>query len=1059
MLWLNEFRFLVRQPLVWLSGVVLVLFSLLLAHGTGGEHTDPEKQLVYIHCAFIMLALPILMAALSPLLLMRDSRYGMTELVGVTALSTTRRLLLRYGALLALCTAFMVIAMSLMTLSLWHKSDVLLLGATGLHVLVLMLPAALLLSAISLWLAAKNYSAYTLYAAFGMLWIGYATLASMSGSPILAGSTVVSDTLVEVMCWVDPFGFTAYTQAILSGQAATLDPSTTVNRLIIVVFAAAIVYFSVRRQGHRQPRRQRRQPGDSNKAALPAQPSYYQLATTQLNASKTLLTLTKTATQSLLTNKLNLLLLLAWAVLIFSEVSANADYAEPFSIVAPTSLDALNRVMWELVAKLGAVFVLFWAWQLAWMNKRAHIHELIAASPVSTTIMITSQLLTLSVMLIALMLTTALGSSIAEWVIGSQWYPLTYIQHLSLAFASLWLLSAVFVAINHWCNYPLMAVMINTLVLVLKFTSLTAILGLAHPLWNIAATPLSKGDSFWGFAATIEAYLPFMGLWLIVISCLILLAIKQSHRGTGSRFKSPGVSPYPALSLFAIAAFTVVAAHFVLQAQNPFIGLDTSAQWRAEYEKRYKHWQEVAQPMVTHIDASVDFYPQASKAEIQLDMQLVNTTDIDIKRVLVGGFATQEYQQMQLEDAVLVDFDSSLNQYQFVFSQPMRKGENKRLKVKLSYTEPSLFAASLHQVIKPEFGYLRSVPILPVIGFNPHYRIRNNDKRQAHGVEPIPLQAPSQAYAQPDSNLDTYDWVSLHSVVSTTEAHFAIAQGKLQKSWRAAGRAYFVYESSKIRNIQGWLSTPMKPTSATFSNREYRVFSAAPPPVNQLHLEAMHTTASWFADNGMTHEFGDLNLISIPNIGPTGYALPGIILINNKVGFRALPSDDAGFDQRFRRTVHETTHQWLGHGIGNGAQYDRAFLVESMAKYVELVLLQQEYGEQAVSALVDYERQRFRLQRASNQLEPLSLVDARASFEMYSAASVVFQTLRKEVGDQPIIAALKTVWRQHHYPQRPATSMDFIRALKSQLGERWHNRIEQLFLSPLTMQSDFMHSD
>lgn len=88
-----------------------------------------------------------------------------------------------------------------------------------------------------------------------------------------------------------------------------------------------------------------------------------------------------------------------------------------------------------------------------------------------------------------------------------------------------------------------------------------------------------------------------------------------------------------------------------------------------------------------------------------------------------------------------------------------------------------------------------------------------------------------------------------------------------------------------------------------------------------------------------------LHIVAAPKFGGTGYALPEIILIGNKVGFRASPSFDAGFDQRYRRAVHETAHQWFGHDIGNSVPDDSAFLVESMAKYIELVMIEKRYGQ------------------------------------------------------------------------------------------------------------------
>ncbi|GLR69724.1 M1 family aminopeptidase [Agaribacter marinus] len=1053
MLLLNEFRFLFRQPLVWLSLVILPLFSTLLAIGSGGENTDSGKQLIYLHSALIMLAVPILVGAISALLLIRDNTYNMHALVAATPISYTKRLLVRYSALSIFSISMTFVAMMLISIILWQRTGSFLLSTTLIHAAVFLLPSVLLMSAIAIWLSSKQYGVYSLYAVFAAIWLGYVALASLSGSPILAGSTIANNALLSMMIWLDPFGLTAYLQALLSGEHAAIDMQVLLNRLIILTLTSAIIYNALHQKTPPKPH--------SNlkiKQPQPINPKhsstmYHQIGT-QAAPIQILAELSRTALNNLISNKLNLLILCGWIVLVFSEASAGLDYAEPFSVVQPTSHDALNRVLWDVVANLGALLVLFWTWQLAWLNKRSQIHELIAASPVSSTVLVGSQIIATTAMLCILALATAVGTSLAEWLLQSEWNLTLYLQYLGLAFLPLLLLAGVFIAINTCCRHQLLAIGLSLFVLVVKFTSFTSLLGIAHPLWNIAGTPMVMGDMQWGFSASGESYIPFIGVWLLVIGSVMVLSVLRSHRGTAMIANREAFLSSRNIWLICFGLATLAVTHQLLKLQHPFIGFSTSDQWRAAYEKQYSHWHEIPQPTVIHINANVDFYPDDSMAELNLDMLLTNNTKERIERVLVGGFAAQDYQHIALDDASLTEFDEVLNQYQFTLATPMTEGETRHLTVKFIYRQPSLFAASMHQIVRPEFSYIRGIPIVPSVGFNPKYRIRNNDIREAHGVDRIPSLPPSEIFKHPQDDVGQYDWVTIHSVVSTTESQFAIAQGDLVRQWTTDDRAYFEYKSSgPIRNIPAWLSTPNAPTSTSVEGRQLSVFSPASAQIDAFHLQAMQSTVDWFTTNGMTHEFGHLNLISMPDIGPTGYALPGIVLINHKVGFRAYPNVHAGFDQRFRRTVHETAHQWFGHGIGNGVDHDRAFLIESLAKYIELVLIEQAYGKEAVTALVDYERERFRLQRANNQLLPLSLIDARASFEMYSAASVVFDTLRNEIGDQPIINALNVIWNHHKYPQRPATSMDFIRALKHQLGKDWDDRIDELFLSPLTIDS------
>ena len=74
------------------------------------------------------------------------------------------------------------------------------------------------------------------------------------------------------------------------------------------------------------------------------------------------------------------------------------------------------------------------------------------------------------------------------------------------------------------------------------------------------------------------------------------------------------------------------------------------------------------------------------------------------------------------------------------------------------------------------------------------------------------------------------------------------------------------------------------------------------------------------------------------------------------------------------------------------------------------------------------------------------MVDSSKSYDQYSKATLVFAKLRNEIGDAVIVAALKSVWQKYAFPNRPATSMDFIRALQEQLNEQEKDLINKLFL-------------
>jgi aminopeptidase N len=311
---------------------------------------------------------------------------------------------------------------------------------------------------------------------------------------------------------------------------------------------------------------------------------------------------------------------------------------------------------------------------------------------------------------------------------------------------------------------------------------------------------------------------------------------------------------------------------------------------------------------------------------------------------------------------------------------------------------------------------------------------------------------PSELFKEETNNTGIYQWASLSTVISTKKGHHAISQGELVSSWNEGKRTFYKFQTNQpVHAIPTWLSVPYAPLSQKTRGTTLNVYSPQKNEAAQINIKAMADTLTWFAENITPYTGAQLNLVAAPDIGSGGYALPQIMLIKHTIGFRARPSKNAGFDQRYRRAVHETAHQWFGHGIGNGVLQDRSFLRESMAKYIELVIIEKHYGEKAMLALIEIEQKRYQLSQRNNMQIPVALIDATQEHDMHSRATLAFAKLRETVGDKLITSALKSLWMQHAYPKKTANSMDFVRTLKRHSAAKHHPLINELFLSTVKM--------
>ena len=759
---------------------------------------------------------------------------------------------------------------------------------------------------------------------------------------------------------------------------------------------------------------------------------------------------------TLLHSRTTQVIFLIWPMVIFNEVLSGIGQAEPLSMYSANSIDALNFVAFDVFSVFGAFVVALWSWFICSRDKSFNIAELVAAAPISNRQIIGGQIIALGLLISVLVVLTFIGSSLAELAAGSDWLFSHYIVQLGLTALPLFLLGTLFICIHHLCRSSAVAGGLVIVILLVKFSAIMTALGLTHTLWNIADSPIQEPDNFWGYRASLSVYLPYMSVWLIAATSMVLLASNRSHRGTSLGKLSLTGLPKHVLSSFVVTVVAGLGLHFALVSEKPLTNSDKRETWKAQYETQFGNWQHKAQPSIVHIDSNVDIFPAQQFAKFSLSYTLENRTTSPINKILVGrygnyAFGSYSIKQQDQKDATLIEFNSALNQGVFQLSRTLMPGEQTTMQTEFTYEQSQLWPHRSHQVVTPEFSYLRATPLLPTVGFQTEYLLTNAQIRDHYNLPQLEAQAPSKQINKDNSHAGKYNWASLNTVISTQLNHQPISQGTLVRSWQKNQRTFVHYQTKHpVNAIPTWLSVPFTALSKTVQGTTLNVYSPSKNQATEINLKAMADTMAWLNQNVSPYTGAQLNLIAAPDIGAHSFSVPHIMLLNHTIGFRAKPTADAEFDQRYRRMVSETARQWFAHDLGNGVNNERSFFVESMPKYIELVMIEKQFGTKAMLALVEYEQNRFNLGQTNSYQNPVALIDATQKFDIESRATLAFAKLRETLGDEPIIAALKSLWLHHAYPQTPATSMDFIRALQRHSPKTHYTLINELFLSPIT---------
>ncbi|MFK3865518.1 M1 family aminopeptidase [Pseudoalteromonas rhizosphaerae] len=1050
MLLINELHYVLRQPLLWLCFVTAPLFAFTLSSGLVVEGSDAINQFKLHLVALQMIQLALLTGALAPTFFLRDQIHNMQELVAVTPITFKQSALLRVGALVLCVFVIVLISMLVMMVMQVHSKgfDWQIINQLAVNSLFVLLPNSCLLGVIAFWFCQKFSSPLVNYFVFAVLWIGYLLLASVTGNPILAGSSIISETSYQLFIWLDPFAYTAIIGSFVEPQGWVIA----INRVLILLLTTAIYLSTAAASNVFNSFNKRVKNAVSKLQSVIVASASYQPVAAKNHELPIFIACYKVALFNVLKHPITLLILLAWPAMVFNNVASSSAYAEPLSVISATSIDAISHYAFDMQILFGCLLMVLWSWQISCYARRFNMAELIAATSIKTATILYSQLLVLATLVIIFSTMSFVGASLSQWFIHSQYDAYDHVYVLCLTALPLMMIAWVTVCVFNLCRSILISGLVVFVMLILKFTPVMTYLGFTHTFWSLAWTPLQPPSEFWDYRASISSYWPYIQVWLFACVSFILLTCVFSHRGGGLDRRAVKRKDTWLIMPVLLSVGLFVQLHMRLVDEKRLTNSHKREAFKADYEKNFAGWQHKLQPQVSHIDAKIDFYPHQQLAKFDLAYTLKNSHPMAIKQILVGRAGFYKWAKVKIKGATQIAFYPDLNQAVYEFDVAIKPHETRQLTTQFEVHQAKLWPAGGHQIITPEFSYIRAVPVLPTIGYQINYELTDTQLRAQYGLQQKGRPLASALLTKGQNRPAHYERITMSSTVSTAAGYQVVTQGKQITHQREQGREIFKFKTvSAINNLPAWLSVPFTAETKKHDGVTLQVFVKNQDVLERadataVNLQAMSDTLDWFKNNIVAYKAKQLSLIAAPPFGGTGYALPQIILIEDKVGFRARPSVGAGFDQRYRRAVHETAHQWFGHDIGNSVPADSAFLMESMAKYIELVVLEKRYGKTAMNALVDYETKRYEQASRMDITAKMALIDSTKNYDQYSKATIVFAKLRAKVGDEAITSALKSVWQEYAYPNRPATAMDFIRALKQQVEEQHIAFINSLFL-------------
>jgi aminopeptidase N len=279
------------------------------------------------------------------------------------------------------------------------------------------------------------------------------------------------------------------------------------------------------------------------------------------------------------------------------------------------------------------------------------------------------------------------------------------------------------------------------------------------------------------------------------------------------------------------------------------------------------------------------------------------------------------------------------------------------------------------------------------------------------------------------------DWINFETTVSTGGDQIALAPGYLQKTWKENGRSYYQYKmDQKMMPFFAYLSANWEVKKGDWHGMPIEIYHDRKHGYNvDRMITATQKSLDYYTTQFTPYQYKQVRILEFPNYNSFAQSFANTIPFSESIGFIADLRDKEDIDYVFYVTAHEMAHQWWGHQIAAANVQGSTMLIESLAQYSALMVMEKEYGPHQMRRFLRYELDRYLSSRGSEAIEeqPLYRVENQ-QYIHYRKGSLIFYRLRDEIGEAALNRALKRFLVDKGFQEAPFTTskelLDYIRA-------------------------------
>lgn len=729
-----------------------------------------------------------------------------------------------------------------------------------------------------------------------------------------------------------------------------------------------------------------------------------------------------------------------------------------------TSVFPVTHLMLQVIQSGYLLFLLiiltFYSGELVWRERSLKLNEVYDALPIRTWVFWASKLGALFVTVLAMLAIAGLTAMAVQTFRGFHEYQLLlYMKGLFLEIAPSFLMMA---ALALFAQSLINNKYAGFLFMVLYFISLVVLpaMHFEHHLYIFGTAPEAPYSDMNGYGQYVRPLFWFSVYWAIFSAILIVLAHIFWVRGTESTFALRRRTARRRLTPAVVGALLVASAGLASTGGYIFYNTNVLNQYRtrdevekrqADFEKRYKRYEGLAQPRIMAVKADVDIYPEERRVAIRGEYRLRNKTQQPIRDLHLTLNPDVEITSITIPGSRVKMSDRNQGYYIHELTQQLQPGAELPIEFDLAVVNRGFDNGRGNTNVVHNGTFFNNYEFFPNIGYSRQNELEDRNKRKKYGLPPV------QRYPDvndPKGRQNNYisseaDWLDFDTTVSTSADQIALAPGYLQKEWTADGRRYFHYKmDSPILGFWSYLSARYEVKRDNWNGVAIEVYYDKAHPYNvDRMIYGVKKSLDYFTKNFGPYQHRQVRIVEFPRYARFAQSFPNTIPFSESIGFIANLKDPEDIDYVFYVTAHEVAHQWWAHQVIGGNVQGATVMSETMSQYSALMVMEKEYGKDKMRRFLKYELDSYLRGRGGELVQEMPLLRVEnQGYIHYRKGSLVMYALRDHVGEEALNRALAEYVRDVRFQEPPYTnSLEFLSYVKRAVPPEKQSILNDLF--------------